>query len=148
MDRISAERRSANMRRIRNRDMHPELIVRRLLRQFHLGYRIHRHDLPGKPDIVMGKTRTVIFVHGCFWHRHEGCARSFTPAVRFEFWQRKLDTNVSRDKRVQRALRELGWRVHVIWECETKNQERLGRKISEVLLIRARGETGCLRQNN
>jgi len=114
MDRISIERRRANMRRIRSEDTAPELIVRRLLRQLRVGYRLHVGDLPGRPDIVVRRRKVAIFVHGCFWHRHEGCARAFAPATRADWWKQKLDRNVERDARAREMLNNLGWRVCVM----------------------------------
>ena len=117
-DRLTPEHRSWNMSRIRNRDTAPEKIVRSLLHRMGYRFRLHRRDLPGSPDIVLPKYRTVIFVHGCFWHRHKGCKFAYMPKSRPEFWQNKFDTNVERDRRVKRELKKLGWRVIVIWECE------------------------------
>ncbi len=120
MDNHSPEQRHRNMAAIHGRDTKPEMAVRRLL--FSLGYRfrLQRRDLPGRPDIVLPKYRTAIFVNGCFWHRHEGCRFASMPATRREWWQAKFDSNVARDRRNYAALRELGWAVLVIWECEVK----------------------------
>ncbi len=124
MDRHTPEQRHRNMAAIRGRDTKPEMAVRRLL--FSLGYRfrVQRRDLPGRPDIVLRKYRTVIFVNGCFWHRHEGCRFASTPATRREWWQVKFEANIARDRRNYAALRELGWTVLVIWECEVKEMLR------------------------
>lgn len=90
-----------------------------------LRFRLHRKDLPGHPDLVFPKYRLALFVHGCFWHRHPGCAKASTPKSRTDFWQAKFDANVARDRRVAAELDELGWRVATIWECETKRSEVL-----------------------
>ena len=121
------------MAQIKARDTQPELIVRSLLHRMGYRFRLHRNDLPGTPDIVLPKYRTVIFVHGCYWHRHAGCKFAYTPKTRVEFWLSKFKDNVSRDRRDQRALHKLGWEVVVVWECETRNLEGLGSKLSSRL---------------
>jgi DNA mismatch endonuclease (patch repair protein) len=131
-DRLTKERRSWNMSRIRGKDTTPEKIVRSLLHKMGYRFRLHVKKLPGKPDIVLAKHKTAIFVHGCFWHRHKGCRNCTTPTNRREWWLAKLNGNAARDKLHQTALRKLGWRVIVIWECEaesTKRLERLGRRL-------------------
>jgi DNA mismatch endonuclease (patch repair protein) len=122
-DIVSEEQRSYNMSRIRSKNTKPELIVRSMLHR--LGYRFtvngpKNKQLPGKPDIVLPKYRTVIFVHGCYWHRHKGCKYATTPKIRTEWWTTKLEGNAKRDSRNQEKLSELGWNVVVIWECELK----------------------------
>jgi len=133
MDRISKAHRSWNMSRIRDKNTQPERQVRSLLHK--LGYRflLHRKDLPGRPDIVLPKYRAVIFVNGCFWHRHKNCEYAYTPKSREQFWQTKFENNVRRDHLVQRQLRKLGWLVIVIWECELKNTKQLTTKITQQL---------------
>ena len=121
----SPEQRSFNMSRIRSADTQPEKKVRSILHKAGFRYRLHVKDLPGKPDIVLPKYRTVIFVHGCFWHRHKGCKFAYNPKSRIDFWQKKFRDNVERDLRNAKALDELGWKRLVIWECETKNLEKL-----------------------
>ncbi|MEC7641315.1 MAG: DNA mismatch endonuclease Vsr, partial [Nitrospinota bacterium] len=101
VDTISKEKRSWNMSRIRSRDTSPELIVRSLLHRLGYRFRIHRKDLPGKPDIVLAKYKTVIFVHGCFWHQHKDCKYAYLPKTRVNFWKEKLQGNSERDKRVE-----------------------------------------------
>ncbi|GEM_PF-332875 len=118
MDRISKEHRSWNMSRIRGRDTSPERIVRSVLHRMGYRFRLQRRDLPGRPDIVLPKMRTVVFVHGCFWHRHRGCRFAYKPKTRVGFWSDKFEENVRRDKRVRRRLRNLRWQSLVIWECE------------------------------
>ena len=116
----SKEIRSYNMSRIRGRDTRPEELVRKFL--FAQGFRYRKNDsrLPGKPDIVLPKYRTVIFVNGCFWHHHEGCRYFVWPKNNAEFWQKKIESNVERDKRNHQLLQEMGWKVIDIWECELK----------------------------
>ncbi|MDR1895311.1 MAG: very short patch repair endonuclease [Prevotellaceae bacterium] len=119
MDVLTPEQRRYNMSRIHSKDTKPELIVRKWLWHQGYRYRLHRKDLPGKPDIVLPKYNAVIFVHGCFWHRHN-CKYASSPVTRKEFWEEKLNGNVERDKRNIQALIKLNWRVLVVWECETK----------------------------
>jgi len=107
------------MARVRGKDTEPEMRVRRLTHALGFRFRLHRRDLPGSPDLVFASRRKVVFVHGCFWHRHSGCKRTTSPKTRPEYWQAKFRDNISRDERVQRQLHELGWDVLVIWECET-----------------------------
>lgn len=132
-DTISKRHRSWNMSRIRGRDTTPELLVRSNLHRLGYRFRLHRRDLPGSPDIVLRKYNAVIFVHGCFWHRHKGCRFAYTPKSRIKFWSFKFDGNVARDRRNQRALRRLGWRVLVVWECQTSNEARLARRLATFL---------------
>ena len=115
------------MGRVKGRDTRPEMVVRRLLHSLGYRYRLHRKDLPGKPDIVFGKRRKVIFIHGCFWHRHPdpACRLARLPKSRLEFWIPKLAANAERDERHQTALRQLGWQVLVVWECELRHSEQL-----------------------
>lgn len=122
VDSISKERRSWNMSRIRSKNTKPELIVRSLLHKRGFRFRLHVRDLPGKPDIVLPKYKTVIFVHGCFWHRHLGCGGATIPKSRTEWWIEKLDGNVKRDLKIERDLKALGWKTIVIWECELENE--------------------------
>lgn len=113
--------RSRLMSRVRAGHTAPELAVRRLLHALGHRFRLHRRDLPGTPDIVLPRYRTAIFVHGCFWHRHPGCPKASDPKTRSEFWQDKFRANVERDRRNLDQLQVLGWRTHVVWECETKD---------------------------
>jgi DNA mismatch endonuclease (patch repair protein) len=96
-------------------------------------FRLHRRDLPGTPDLVLPRLRKAIFVHGCFWHRHQGCPKATTPKTRFEFWQSKFEANVVRDARKERELREAGWDVCIIWECETRSYADLGQRLQQWL---------------
>ena len=121
------------MSRIRSKDTTPEKTVRSLLHRMGYRFRLHRNGLPGKPDIVLRKYRTVIFVHGCFWHRHEGCKGCTTPKTNIGFWQDKFSKNVERDRQAQAALREDGWRVLVVWECEVKDLNVLAERLQAAL---------------
>lgn len=96
-------------------------------------FRVNRSDLPGKPDIVLSKHMKIIFVHGCFWHGHKGCKRSARPTTNEDFWNRKLSGNIERDRRLKIKLQRYGWRVLVIWGCETKSEERVKRKLMKFL---------------
>lgn len=129
VDSLSLEKRSWNMSRIKGKDTEPELIVRSLLHKAGYRFRLHRNDLPGKPDLTLPKYKTVIFVHGCFWHRHEGCKLSYVPKTRTDFWQKKFASNIRRDKKNIKELEILGWRVITVWECETKNTETIIEKL-------------------
>lgn len=118
MDIKSPKARSLNMAAVRSKNTKPEIAVRKLLHAAGYRFRLHSKDLPGSPDIVLPKLKTVVFVNGCFWHRHPGCRFAAVPATRSDFWIHKFEENVQRDKRNYDVLRTLGWRVIVIWECE------------------------------
>lgn len=133
MDRLSKEHRSWNMSKIRGKNTLPEKAVRSLLHQLGYRFRIHRQDLPGSPDIVLPRFRAIIFVHGCFWHRHPGCKYAYTPKSRIDFWLRKFDDNIRRDKQSLQSLRRLGWRVLVVWECQTIDQKTLAKRLNRFL---------------
>lgn len=133
MDTLSPKDRSDQMRLVRSKNTKPEMAVRRLAHALGYRYRLHAKSLPGRPDLVFGKRRKVIFVHGCFWHRHEGCARCRTPKSRVEYWSLKLDRNQRRDAENQRRLRASGWDYLVIWECELKSPEALADRIRTFL---------------
>lgn len=117
-DRLTPEKRSWNMSRVRSRHTKPELIIRSLLHRAGFRFRIKNNKLPGSPDIILPKYTTAIFVHGCYWHRHAGCSKASMPKSNKDFWRKKFDNNVARDRRVQSELKELQWRVLVLWECE------------------------------
>ena len=123
------EKSSRRLAAVHSKDTAPELIVRRMLHGMGLRFRLHRKDLPGCPDIVLPKWSTVVFVSGCFWHRHSGCRYAQDPQRNSEFWQAKFARNVERDCGNQRELRRLGWRVVIVWECETRNPVKLGRRL-------------------
>jgi DNA mismatch endonuclease, patch repair protein len=117
-DIVSQQKRSAMMAAVRQRHTKPELKLRTALHKVGLRFRLHQRNLPGTPDIVFPRSRTAVFVNGCFWHRHDGCRKATTPATRREFWIEKFEKNVARDGRNQAALRSAGWSVIVAWECE------------------------------
>ena len=133
MDTLTREKRSWNMSRIRGRDTGPERQVRSMLHRMGYRFRLHRSDLPGTPDVVLPKYRTVIFVHGCFWHRHKGCRFAYTPKSRTTFWMKKFDRTVQRDRE---AIKELGrqeWKVLVVWECELADMQALENRLRMAL---------------
>jgi len=132
-DHLSKEQRSRNMSRIRSKDSAAEKAVRSILHRLGCRFRLHRRDLPGTPDIVLPKYRTALFVHGCFWHRHQGCKRSFVPSTRTEYWSRKFQANVERDRRNRADLMDMGWQVVVLWECETKDTTALTAHIKSLI---------------
>ena len=132
-DRISEAHRSWNMSRIGASDTKPERRVRSLLHRMGFRFRLHRKDLPGTPDIVLPAYRTVIFVHGCFWHRHSGCKYAYWPKTRVRFWEAKFEANVERDERKARELEAAGWSVATVWECETADVESLAKRLSAEL---------------
>jgi len=121
------------MARIHGRDTKPEMVVRRMLHRMGYRYRLHRGDLPGKPDIVFGKRKKAIFVHGCFWHRHDdpGCRLARLPKSKLDFWLPKLSANAERDARHHADLKRLGWNVLVVWECELRQSEQLENKLRQ-----------------
>ena len=132
-DKLSKERRSENMRRIKSKGMKPEMLVRRLVHFMGYRYRLHRKDLPGKPDLVFGPRKKVIFVHGCFWHGHdaEGCPDRRTPKSNVSYWSPKLARNKARDAERLVALEKAGWKALTIWECETRSD--LSKRIKRFL---------------
>jgi len=121
------------MSRVKGRDTKPEMLVRSFVHRMGFRFRVHRRDLPGNPDIVLPRHGKVIFVHGCFWHGHERCPRSKRPTTNKSFWNKKLDANIERDKRFQRELRRMGWKLLVVWQCETHNPEKLLGKLERFL---------------
>ena len=120
MDKHTPEQRHRNMSAVKGKDTKPELLVRKLLHALGYRFRIQRKDLPGRPDIVLPRYKTAVFVNGCFWHRHEGCKYASTPSTNSEFWEKKFTANVERDARNYAALKDQGWNVLIIWECEVK----------------------------
>lgn len=134
MDRISPKHRSWNMSRIRSGNTRPEIIVRSVLHSMGYRFRLHRNDLPGKPDIVLPKYRTIIFVHGCFWHRHSGCKYTYTPKSRIEFWEKKFLRNIERDQEAREKLELMNWKVLIVWECETRDVQSLMAKLKRILV--------------
>jgi DNA mismatch endonuclease, patch repair protein len=122
VDIVAPDKRSYIMSRVRNKNTGPEMIVRSAAHGLGLRFRLHRRDLPGSPDLIFPKHHLALFVHGCFWHSHEGCKLSKTPKSNVEFWEDKFLKNVQRDKRNYKELRDLGWRVGIIWQCESKSK--------------------------
>ena len=118
-----SEQRSRNMSAIKSKNTKPEIKVRKVLHSMGYRFRLHRKDLPGSPDIVLPKYKTVIFVHGCFWHRHENCKYASTPKTRQEFWEAKFRENINRDKLNQENLSSKGWKIIVVWECEINDKD-------------------------
>lgn len=129
--------RSENMRRIRSKDMRPELAVRSLVHRLGYRFRLHRKDLPGKPDLVFVSQRKVIFVHGCFWHSHQRCKSAHVPKSNVEYWGPKLERNRVRDGKNIGALRADGWKTMVIWECEIRSERALKKRIKAFLSANA-----------
>src|SRR6266850_2277211 len=125
MDRLSPEKRSWLMSRVRAKNTRPEHVVRTCVSGAGIRYRLHVANLPGKPDLVFHRRKKVIFVHGCFWHMHKGCGKAGVPKTNRTFWLRKLDGNRVRDVEVLRNLRRAGWKVLIVWECQIKDVERL-----------------------
>ena len=133
MDRITKKHRSWNMSRIRSKNTKPEIVVRSLLHKLGYRFRLHVGRLPGRPDIVLRKWHTVVFVHGCFWHRHRACKFAYTPKTRRDFWARKFARNVAKDVEALKALRLDGWNVVTVWECQTRDLNRLARQLLAAL---------------
>ncbi|MGO9380074.1 MAG: very short patch repair endonuclease [Dissulfurispiraceae bacterium] len=129
MDTLSTEKRSWNMSRIRSRNTKPERIVRSILHGLGYRFRLHVKSLPGTPDLVLPKYKTVIFVHGCFWHRHPGCKLAYTPKSRIEFWMKKFECNIASHENAVQQLSSLGWQVMVIWECELSDPDALRERL-------------------
>ena len=133
VDVLTPHQRSFNMSRIRNHDTRPEIIVRSIVHRMGYRYRLHKSDLPGKPDLVLVRHGKIINVHGCFFHMHTCKYGSVVPATNAEFWSTKRLSNVERDRRTLRSLRKAGWKVMTIWECETKNMSALTKKLDRFL---------------
>lgn len=133
MDTFSPEARSEIMRRVRSANTTPELLVRRLLHRAGYRFTLANKHLPGNPDIVLPRYRTAIFVHGCFWHRHRGCREATMPSSNVAYWSAKFERNRVRDRKDGRELRRLGWRVVIVWECQTRRPERLLRTLNRAL---------------
>jgi DNA mismatch endonuclease, patch repair protein len=129
-DYLSAAERSRHMARIRGRDTAPEKHLRRLIHRAGFRFRLHARTLPGSPDLVLPRYKAAIFVHGCFWHRHKGCTSAYEPKSRIDFWMRKFQENVARDKRQTRALKKAGWRIAIVWECGLRRPEARSTTVS------------------
>ncbi len=121
------------MSRVKNRNTKPELVVRSLLHRLGYRFRLHRRTLPGHPDIILPKYRKAIFVHGCFWHGHEGCSRATVPETNRRFWEEKIEKNKQRDDRAVAQLAKLGWRSLIVWQCETKDVQKLAERLVRFL---------------
>ena len=132
-DVFSKQKRSWIMSRVKGRDTKPEILVRSLVHRMGFRFRLHRPDLPGKPDIVLPRHGKVIFIHGCFWHGHKRCSKSKRPNSNNDFWNRKLNGNIKRDRQFHRELKRMGWNVLVVWECETRKPNELLRKLRRYL---------------
>ena len=137
-DTLSKSDRSQRMSLIRATDTKPELVVRRLTHRLGYRYRLHVRGLSGTPDMVLKSRRSVIFVHGCFWHRHEGCRSARLPKSNLDYWEAKLEGNRQRDARNIQLLKKDGWRSLIIWECETKDYAKLARRITQFLEVPAK----------
>lgn len=132
-DRFTREKRSQIMANVKGRNTSPERLVKRCLRRLNCRYRSNVRSIPGTPDIVLVGRNKLIFVHGCFWHGHKGCSRAGKPETNKEFWERKIEGNMKRDARTVRRLRKSGWSVLVIWQCWTKDEERLERRLARFM---------------
>jgi DNA mismatch endonuclease, patch repair protein len=133
VDTLTIEERSRNMSKIRSKNTGPERAVRSLLHRAGYRFRLHVKDLPGKPDIVLPKYGAVVFVHGCFWHRHKGCKDATTPKTNKRFWADKFARNVANDQKYTRQLRRKGWRVIVVWECQLKAPDKVLARLQRFL---------------
>ncbi len=133
MDNLTPEQRRYTMFQVKSSNTKPEMFVRSLLHRLGYRFRLHRDDLPGKPDIVLPKYKSVIFVHGCFWHRHENCKHATMPKSNVEYWEKKFARNVARDKWAKAELELQGWRVVVVWECELREVESLVDRLERTL---------------
>ena len=120
------------MSRVRGKNTTPEMRTRRCAHALGLRFRLHRKDLPGKPDLVFPKYRLAIFVHGCFWHRHPHCSKASSPKSRTEYWEAKFEANITRDAQVVKKLEAMGWRVEVVWECETRDRDALRKRLESI----------------
>jgi DNA mismatch endonuclease (patch repair protein) len=132
-DIVTPARRSEMMSRIRGKGTKPELLVRSAAHRLGFRFRLHVRKLPGSPDLVFPRKKIALFVHGCFWHRHQGCRYCYVPKSNIQFWREKFKKNVLRDRRVRTGLEEMGWRVAIIWECETVNPDSLRKRLKELL---------------
>ncbi len=130
---MSSRRQNAIMAQIKGCNTKPEILVRKLVHSLGYRFRLHNSALPGKPDLVLARHRKIIFVHGCFWHGHAKCARAGLPSTNIRFWQKKIEGNKTRDVRVKRKLIRDGWRILVIWQCQTKHIELLSKSLKRFL---------------
>jgi DNA mismatch endonuclease (patch repair protein) len=128
-DQITAKERSWVMSRVHGKNTSPERAVRSIIHRLGYRFRLHRKDLPGTPDIVLARHQCVVFVHGCFWHRHKGCKRASMPQSNVDYWEKKFSRNVERDQKHRKDLRKLGWRTIVVWECELRDKNKLADRL-------------------
>lgn len=133
VDHIDRAKRSLNMAAIRSENTGPEMAIRTIIHRLGYRYRLHVRSLPGRPDLVFPSRRKVVFVHGCFWHRHPKCRYATSPKTRKEFWQGKFASNVARDRRATRKLRRMGWAVLTVWACELKKRDKLTERLNDFL---------------
>jgi DNA mismatch endonuclease (patch repair protein) len=140
-DVFSPAKRSAIMSRISGRNTRPEIVVRKIVHNLGYRFRLHRKDLPGKPDVVLPRHQKIIFVNGCFWHGHARCRRAKLPSSNTAFWQKKLAGNKARDKEVKRRLRRAGWEVLVVWQCEINQHDILLRRLESFLRSKPKRRT-------
>lgn len=133
MDIVTRERRSALMSRVRSKGSRPEMLVRSKVHALGYRFRLHRRDLPGTPDLVLPRLRKIVFVHGCFWHRHEGCRFAYSPKSNLAFWETKFAANMRRDRLALQQLHGLGWQTLVVWECETRDRQNLECRLASYL---------------
>lgn len=133
MDTLTPDQRKRCMRNIRGKNTKPEIIVRSISHALGFRFRLNQKNLPGTPDLVFRKYNLCLFIHGCFWHRHHGCKFSYTPKSRQDFWLNKFSRNIVRDQKKEEELRRLGWRVEIIWECETKNIATLRERLQKLI---------------
>jgi DNA mismatch endonuclease (patch repair protein) len=134
MDTLTKQQRSRCMGRIKSKNTLPEVVVRKILTQLGIKYRLHVKKLPGTPDIVISRIKTIFFINGCFWHQHEGCKRQSIPKTNLNYWVPKLEKNISRQKESIETLEKAGWKVVIIWECEIKNYSIIYSKIRSLIL--------------
>jgi DNA mismatch endonuclease (patch repair protein) len=132
-DHVDPAKRSLIMSAVHSKNTKPEMAIRKAVHSLGYRYRLHYADLPGKPDLVFPSRGKVIFVHGCFWHRHSKCRYATIPKTRTEFWQDKFCNNVTRDRRTRRKLKQLGWEVLTVWQCELKKPEKLLERLNDFL---------------
>ena len=133
-DHLSVKKRSWNMSLIRSANTKPEIAVRKILHSLGFRFRLHKKNFPGKPDIVLKKHKTAIFVHGCFWHQHKGCKRSNIPKTNKSYWVTKLERNKKRDALHKKELKKMDWKTIVVWECEIKTPEKLGKRLLKLII--------------
>lgn len=133
MDTLTSEQRSERMGRVRAKNTKPEMLVRRMVHRMGYRYQLHRRDLPGHPDLVFPSRGKIIFVHGCFWHRHGTCKNTRWPKSNLEFWKPKLERNHERDKIIRRQLQKLGWQVFIVWECQLSKLSALTARLCAFL---------------